>query len=94
MTINRYVCPICNHTFTKYDDYHESLGLVELHAYCNHCGYTEEMAYSPLIKGFTDQNIFQRIKHTIIRTFCYIRYYNKRNLIKTLWKTNKNMEVI
>ena len=43
-------CPLCG-TENKRTYYSEDVGLVEDHYACTHCGYTEEMAYSPVYVG-------------------------------------------
>lgn len=44
-------CPICG-TENKREYYSEELGVVEDYYACSHCGYIEEMAYSPYRDGF------------------------------------------
>lgn len=44
-------CPICG-TENKREYYSEELGVVEDYYACSHCGYIEEMAYSPYREGF------------------------------------------
>lgn len=45
-------CSVCG-TENDYFSYHEDVGLVEEHYYCENCGFFVEMAYSPSICGMT-----------------------------------------
>ena len=43
-------CPVCK-TENDYFSWHEEVGLVEQHYYCENCGYFIEMVYSPTLEG-------------------------------------------
>lgn len=44
-------CPICNSKTFEYESWHEDMGTVEQHGYCDRCGYYVEQAYSLPISG-------------------------------------------
>lgn len=45
-----YVCPLCG-TKGFVESYYGEWGEEERHFCCKHCGYFEDMCYSPLVKG-------------------------------------------
>lgn len=45
-----YVCPLCG-TKGFVESYDGEWGEEERHFCCKHCGYFEDMCYSPLVKG-------------------------------------------
>ncbi len=47
-------CPVCGkeHDVTVFSEY--PVGIVEYHFYCDRCTYFEEMCYSPVSSGISD----------------------------------------
>lgn len=59
-------CPVC---FTKNERYIDYVCNIECenHYYCDKCGFTEIMAYSPAYTTFCDKDIKKFLKHKIVR---------------------------
>ena len=89
-------CPICNNE-VKYEYYNESVGTVEEHINCNHCGYYYDFAYGAyrehignkeFVWGYTiydDNCACRRLMKKISRT----EFMARRNWKKGIRKYNR-----